>query len=122
METAQPVRSAGRPLGLRRFSRPAERVAFILMILGVCLLFAGLAGYWIDRGFYWDELKYDAREIFLEDIGYRRGWCQWFARIGLGLTALGYVTAYHYDRTAGRIVSWAAALAHWVRTGEWNKS
>lgn len=118
MDTGERVRGVGKPVGLRRFSKPAERVAFILLILGVCSLFVGLVGYWIDRGFYWSELKYDAREIFLEDISYRRGWCQWSARIGLGLAVFGYAVAYHYDQTAGRIVRWAGGFARWVRTGE----
>lgn len=81
-------------------------------------MLAGLIGFWIDRGFYWNELKYDIQEIFFGNIRYRRGWCQWFARVGLVLAIFGYVVAYYYDRTAGRIVRWIYGLARWIRTGQ----
>jgi len=106
------------PAVLRRFSNPAERIAFLLLILGVCFLLVGLIGFWLDRGFYWDQLKYDIREIFLDDINYRRGWSQWSARVGLGLAVFGYAVAYHYEWTAGSIVRWTNRFAHWIRTGQ----
>ena len=103
---------------VRSFSRPAERVAFIVLLLGICALLLGLIGFWADRGFYWDQLKYDLKEIFFEDIGYRRGWSQWFARIGLVAGLFGYVVAYQFDRTVHPLLRGVNSFVRWVRTGQ----
>lgn len=103
---------------LRRFTRSAERLALVALLLGLVILLSGLIGYWSHRGFYWSELKYDLREIFLDDIRYGRGWTQWFARIGLPLSVLGYAVSYHYDRTVTPVVGWVSRFARWIRTGE----
>ena len=104
--------------GLRRFSRPTERVAFITMAVGLALLFVGLVGFWAHRGFYFDELKYDFVEIFFDDIQYRRGWSQWLARIGAVLSVLGFAVAFHYERTVSPLGRLASGFARWVRTGQ----
>lgn len=103
---------------LRRFTRPAERVALIALLVGLVTLLSGLVGYWGHRGFYWSELKYDLLELFFEDIRYARGWPQWFARIGLVLSVLGYAVSFHYERTVKPIASWASGFSRWIRTGE----
>jgi hypothetical protein len=103
---------------LNRFSRPSERAAFVFFFLGIGLLLIGLVGYWVSRGFYWDGLKYYLQEIFLDDIHYRRGWSQWCARIGLALSVVGYVVAYHYDQTAGKMFRLVNVFTHWLRTGK----
>lgn len=103
---------------LPRFTSPVERVSFVLLILGISFLIVGLVGYWIDRGFYLSELKYDISEIFLDDISYRRGWAQWCARGGLVVSVFSYITAYHYERIVAPMVRCASGLVRWVRTGE----
>jgi hypothetical protein len=104
--------------GLHRFSRPAERVGLIAMVLGLSLLFVGLIGYWAHRGFYLDQLKYDLAEILLDDIHYRRGWSQWFARIGLVLSLTAFAVAFQYERTVSPVSRLAASFVRWVRTGQ----
>jgi hypothetical protein len=102
---------------LRRFTRPAERVALVALVLGLLLLVVGLIGFWAHRGFYFDQLKYDFAEIFFEDIHYRRGWSQWSARIGLVLSAIGFAVAFHYDRTISPLGRLVSGFTRWVRTG-----
>jgi hypothetical protein len=113
------VNAAPFPLrdSLRRFERPIERLSLLILGIGAILLVVGITGYWLDRGLYLSELKYDLQELFLEDIGYRRAWSRWSARIGIVLVAGGYAGAYHYDRTWGAISRLIRAIAHWVRTG-----
>ncbi|MGA8052241.1 MAG: hypothetical protein WCA09_18825 [Burkholderiales bacterium] len=108
---------ASAKISLARFARPAERIAFLAMIVGLVLLIVGLIGFWANRG-YFDQLKYDLAEIFFEDINYRGGWAQWCARIGLVFSVFGFAVAFHYDRTVLPIVRQVYRFAHWVRTGQ----
>ena len=103
---------------LHRFSKPAERVAFIVLILGLCLLLIGLIGFWFDRGFYWSQIKYDLTEIFIEKTSYTRGWSQLCARIGLALIAVGYAVAYHHKRIVVPFYSHVGKFVRWIRTGK----
>jgi hypothetical protein len=103
---------------VRGFSKPAERLAFILLVLGVCALLLGLIGFWASRGFYWDQLAFDLRELLFEQINYRRGWTQWSARIGLVAVIVGYLVAYHYERTIGPLLRVVQGFVRWVRTGQ----
>jgi hypothetical protein len=103
---------------LRRFSRPAERAAFIVLIVGLCLLLIGLVGFWLNRGFYWSELKYDLSEIFIEETSYTHRWAPLCARIGLTLTAFGYAVAYHHERIVVPFHSYVNKFVRWLRTGK----
>ena len=105
--------------GLRQFGRPAERAAFVAMVAGLCLLLAGLVVFWVRRGFYFDQLKYDFVEIFFESVNnYRYGWSQWLSRIGALLFVIGFAVAFHYEQTISPVSRVALGLARWVRTGK----
>lgn len=93
-------------------------MAFVVLVIGLCLFLIGLVGFWVDRGFYWSELKYDLREIFFEDINYRRGWSQWCARIGLVLAICGFAVAYYYERIVAPVLRHVSGFIRWVRTGQ----
>ncbi|MGQ0510302.1 MAG: hypothetical protein ACT4P9_06780 [Betaproteobacteria bacterium] len=104
---------------LRRFGRPAERLAFALMVVGLCLLIGGLLLFWVRRGFYVDQLKYDFVEIFFESSSYYRyGWSQWLARVGVLMSIVGFAIAFHYNRIVSPLSRIASGVARWVRTGE----
>jgi hypothetical protein len=99
---------------VRGFSRPLERLGFILLVVGIGALLLGLIGFWASEGFHWRGLKYDLRELFIERINYRSGWSQWSARLGLITSVVGYLIAYQYERTVGPLLR----VVRWVRTGQ----
>ena len=96
------------------FSRPLERLGFILLVVGIGALLLGLIGFWTIEGIHWRGLKYDLREPFIERINYRGGWSEWSARLGLVASVLGYLIAYHYERTLGPLLR----IVRWMRTGQ----
>jgi hypothetical protein len=104
---------------LRHFGRPAERAAFVAMLVGLCLLVVGLLMFWVRRGFFFDQLKYDLVEVFFDSSNYHRyGWAQWLARIGIVLSTVGFIVAFLYERTIAPLSRALSGFARWVRTGE----
>lgn len=100
---------------MTRFTRAAERTAFLMMLVGIALLVIGAIGYWVDRGGVdWYNFFDDVEAIFERRYG---SYWHVIARTGLALSIIGYVVAYHYDRIIAPSLRAAARLLRWVRTG-----
>ena len=79
------------------------RVFFLTMLMGILLTSIGIAAN-VGR-MEFNSVPVDLWELFFRDRMYGRWW-YWCARIGAIMGIIGYVLAYHYDSTLGRILQW----------------
>lgn len=84
---------------------PLKRVAFLTMILGIATCLLTFVIYETNEGWDFD---------FLVAL-FKRRYSYWSYKtamlVGLTLSAAGYLCAFHYEATVGRLVAW-------VRTGK----
>lgn len=85
------------------------RLFFLVMITGTLLVVIGVTAHIQDM--HIDSIFSDLWKLFylgrLYDWGHQ--WEYWIARVGALLAIAGYVLAYHYHRTIGRVVAWVRA-------------
>jgi len=81
-------------------------VFFLVMLIGILLTAIGVAAKTDDMHF--NSILIDLWELFFRERAYGRWW-YWCARVGAVMGIIGYVVAYHYDGTLGRIVRWVRA-------------
>lgn len=89
--------------------RKYQRIGFVILILAIAMTSVGVVAH--IQNMRIERLFSDLWElIYAERIyGWRDQWEYWFARTGALLTIAGYVLAYHYDSTLGRVVRWINA-------------
>lgn len=105
---------------LSRFNRPAKRLGFLALCLGVVLTAVAFTGF-LDVGRYgsspfevfFDRLSQGPFRAYRSWGSEHRGWAAFLGWVGLILTAGGALFAFAYDLLITPLISW-------VRTGKTN--
>lgn len=82
------------------------RVCFLVMVVGLILVVIAIWGHVYHM--QWERLPSDLWGLFWGDNTHGH-WQYSAARIGGAMAVLGYICAYHWQRTIGRVIGWVRA-------------